>query len=270
MKPNEVQELLRSLIQEIGLPILVTDKGPLFISEVDNKTTRSYTEDIIRRWKGDRIADKLKNFTISGHWCLSRGRNVSEVFSEVDLLASDSTRIPDVMKALGSLISESELPFKIFHLWFTVIILPDEPGQFQSDEMVELENIMNSMRSEGCFGEDTPNFHVRHGGFWLYSKEEVIDIQFSKVQQVVDRLQTLIGKHGLQVRLIHNGFQLEKDREVEIDIAEAEELAFRLACMTSVNYRVGAYGMGPTKGRKAGWTNQVNWKNARMSSSRPW
>ncbi len=270
MHSNEVQELLRSLIKEIGLPILVSDKGPLLISEDDNRTTRLHTEDIIRRWKDDRIAEELKNFTISGHWCLSRGNTVSEVFSEVELLASDSTRISDVKKALGSLISERKLPFNIFHLWFTIIVLPADPTQFPSEEMVELENIINLMQSEGCFGEDAHNYHVRHAGFRLYSKEEVIDIQFSKVQQVVHRLQVLVGKHGLQVRLIHNGFQLEKDREVEIDIAEAKELAFRLACMTSVNYSVGAYGMGPIMGRKPGWTHRVNWKNARVSSPRPW
>ena len=270
MNPNEVTDLLRSLIKELDLPILAPEKGPLLISEDRNPTTDSYTEAIIRRWKGDEIADKFKNSTISGHWCLSRGSKVSEVYDEVEHLASNSTRIAEVKEVLRSLIKERELPFNILHLWFTVVILPDNPMQFRTDDMIELETLLERMTLEGCFGEDNTNFHVRHAGFTLYPKEDAPDVQFSKVQEAARCLQSKIGKHGLQVRLIHNGFRLEKDREVEINIAEAKELASRLMFMTGIDYSVGAYGMGPTKGVKSGWTHEINWKDARVSSSRPW
>ncbi len=270
MNPNEVTELIRSLIKDIKIPISTVEKGPLLISEDDNPTTRSYTEDIIRRWKGDKIAEKLKNFTISGHWCLSRGRSISEIYDEVEHLASNSTRIAEVKEVLRSLIKERELPFNILHLWFTVVALPDDPTQFRTGDMIELETLLESMMLEGCFGDGDNVFHVRHAGFSLYPKEHAPDVQFSKVQEAARRLQSKIGKHGLQVRLIHNGFQLEKDREVEIDVAEAKELASRLMFMTGIDYRVGAYGMGPKKGVKPGWTHTINWKNARVSSSRPW
>ncbi len=88
MNPNDVNELLRSLINELALPITSAEQGPLLISEDDSPTTRSYTEEIIRRWKGDKIAEKLKNFTISGHWRLSKGRKISDVYDEVEHLAS--------------------------------------------------------------------------------------------------------------------------------------------------------------------------------------
>ena len=270
MNPNDVNELLRSLINEFALSITSVEKGPLLISEDDNPVSRSYTENIIRRWKGDEIAEKLKKFTISGHWCLSRGRKISDVYDEVEHLASNSTRIAEVKEVLRSLIKERELPFNILHLRFTVVILPDDPMQFRTDDMVELETLQERMTLEGCFGEDNTNFHVRHAGFSLYPKEDAPDVQYSKVQEAALRLQSKIGKHGLQVRLIHNGFQLEKDREVEINVAEAKELASRLMFMTGIDYSVGAYGMGPKKGVKPEWTHTINWKHARVSSSRPW
>ncbi len=142
--------------------------------------------------------------------------------------------------------------------------------QFRTDDMIELETLLERMILEGCFGEDNTNFHVHHAGFTLYPKEDTSDVQFSKVQEAARRLQSKIGMHGLQARLIHNGFQLEKDREVEINVAEAMELASRLMFMTGIDYSVGAYGMGPKKGVKPGWTHTINWKHARVSSSRPW
>lgn len=270
MNPNDVNELLRSLINEFALPITSVENGPLLISEDDNSATRSSTEEIIRRWKGDEIADKLKNFTISGHWRLSRGCKISDIYDEVEHLASNSTRIAEVKEVLRSLIKERELPFNILHLWFTVVVLPDNPMQFRTDDMIELDTLLERMTLEGCFGDSDNVFHVRHAGFTLYPKEDAPDVQFSKVQEAARRLQSKIGKHGLQVRLIHNGFQLEKDREVEINVAETKELASRLMFMTGIDYRVGAYGMGPKKGVKPGWTNEINWKDARVSSSRPW
>jgi hypothetical protein len=214
MNPNDVNELLRSLINEFALPITSDEKGPLLISEVRNPTTDSYTETIIRRWKGDEIAEQFKNSTISGHWCLSRGRKISEVYDEVEHLASNSTRIAEVKKVLRSLIKERELPFNILHLRFTVVILPDNPMQFRTDDMIELDTLLERMTLEGCFGEDNTNFHVRHAGFTLYPKEGAPDVQYSKVQEAARRLQSKIGKHGLQVRLIHNGFQLEKTEKL--------------------------------------------------------
>lgn len=270
MNPNEVKELLRFFINDLALPISTTSKGPLLISEEDSPAIRSYTEAIIRRWKGDKIAEKYKNFLISGHWCHSSGRAISEIYEEVEDLASDSTRIAEVKEVLRSLIKERELPFNILHLWFTVVILPDDPMHYRTDDMIELENLLESMTFEGCFGDGNNRFHVHHGGFTLYPKKDASDVQYSKVQEAASRLQSKIGKHGLHVRLIHNGFQLEKDMAVEIDVAEAKELASRLMFITGIDYRVGAYGMGPKKGVKPGWTHKINWKDARLSASRPW
>lgn len=269
MNPNDVNELLRSLIKELALPISAVNNGPLLISEKDSPAIRSDTVALLKRWKGDKIAEKFKNFTISGNWCFARG-TVSAVYKEVENLASDSTRIPEVKEVLRSLIAERELPFNIRHLWFKIVILPDNPVRYRSDNMIELENLMETMKQEGCFEDKNNCFHVRHGGFTLYLKDDTSVVQYTKVQEMAHRLQTEIEKHGLQVKLLHSGFELEKDREIEIHVAEAKELAYRLMYMTGIDYSVGAYGMGPKKGVKPGWTHEINWKDARVSSSRPW
>ena len=170
MNPNDVNELLRDLIKEFALPISTTNEGPLLISEEDSPATRSYTEEILERWKGKKITEKFRNFVISGNWCHSRGRKVAEIFNEVERLASDTTRIPEVKEVLRCLIAERELPFNILHLWFTVVILPYDPMHYRTDDMIELEKLLESMTLEGCFGDGNNRFDVRHGGFYLISK----------------------------------------------------------------------------------------------------
>ena len=93
-------------------------------------------------------------------------------------------------------------------------------------------------------------------------------MDFSLVQQAAQRLQSEIEKHGLNVRLLHEGFVLVKDRETEVHISEAEELAFRLTVMSGINYRVLHYGMELIEGRKPGWTDEINWQEANLCNDR--
>ncbi len=270
MNPNEVKELLNALIQEFALPISTIGKGPLLIVENDGPAARAHTELIIKRWKGARIFEKFQQNIISGHWCLARGRPVSAIYNEIERLASDSIRIPEVKEVLRVLIKERELPFSILHLWFTVVIFPNKPRHYRTDEMIELENLLEQMTLEGRFENAANGIQVHHAGFTLQPKADTADVHFPKVQEIGHRLQSQIEKHELQVRLIHNGFKLEKEPGIEIDVAEAKELASRLMFMTGIDYCVGAYGMGPKEGVKPGWTNAINWKHARLSSARPW
>ena len=279
MNPNDVNKLLESLTAEFALPVTLFNCGPLLISEDRSKVPRERLEEIAQQWMN---LDRSNNDEIPKDMqeCVARlkeevglhrnhrnhrisvSKTVADIYDEVEHLASDTQRVPEVRDILKSLITEQNLPCDIFYRGFDVVILPEDPTRYRDEEMIELETLL---KKEGL---DVP---VRHSGFDLTRTEDGSpDIQFSRVQELTNRLQDSLERHRLKTHLLHDGFTLEKNQEDEVHIAEAKELAIRLKFMTGIDYSVGAYGMGPKKGVKPGWTNTINWKHARVSSSRPW
>ena len=277
MKPNEVNEILRSIIQELAIPVNVYDGPTLLIVESAKPTERQfkqkltaeqlkqlveepeqkakqYKETILKHWQGEAALDAyLNKHMITGNWTITHRSTLSEIHNKIEKLTIATHRVVEVKEVFQSLITEQELPFEVYHAGIKVIILPDDPSDYQTDDMKELETVIKA--------------YIRHGGFRLYQEASYIDVDFSLVQQAAQRLQSEIEKHGLQVRLLHQGFELVKDREIEVHISEAEELAFRLTVMTGINYRVLSYGM-VTEGREPGWTNEINWKEASLLNDR--
>ena len=210
---------------------------------------------LLRLWNFS-VYTKTIETTIS-----SIGKTISEICEEIEHLASDTQRISEVREILKTLIAERDLPLEIFYHGFHVFILADIKN-YRDEEMIELETLLKK--------EDI-NVPVYHGGFGLTrTKHGSPDIQFSKVQKIVDRLHSVIEKSGMQVRLIQDGFNLEKNQEDEVDIAEVKELASRLMLMTGIEYSAGGYGMGPEKDVKPEWTFEINWNTVTLFTSRPY
>ena len=88
-----------------------------------------------------------------------------------------------------------------------------------SERYFELEQCVETIISM----EDIKNIYVQHSGFALYLKMDIPDIDFSKTQELAHHLQSKISEEGLQVKLLHEGFVLKKNRKIEIDLAETEE-----------------------------------------------
>ncbi|MXV77334.1 DUF1115 domain-containing protein [Candidatus Poribacteria bacterium] len=269
MKPNEVYEILRSIIQELALPVDVGDGRTLLIVEGPEQTAKQYKETILKHWQGEAALDAYLNKNrIDGYWRMTHRSTLSDIHNKVEKLAIATHRVVEVKEVLQSLISERQLPFEIYYDNIKIAILPDDPSIYQSDDMIELETVIQEMPQDSLPEEFDIKAYIRHGGFELYQEEDYIDVDFSLVQQAAQRLQSEIEKHGLQVRLLHQGFVLIKDRKIEIHISEAEELAFRLTVMTGINYRILSYGMGPNEGIKPGWTNEINWQEADLLNDR--
>lgn len=270
MRPYEVHEILKSIVQELGIPVGVGTGNTLLIVEGEERVAKQCKENILKRWQGEQTLDNYLNKNqIDGHWRITHRSTLSEINKKIEKLAIVTTRVLEVKEVLQALITERELPFKIYYRAINVAILPENPSDYQTDEMLELNTLVQEMQQDGKSEDKKIDVYVRHSGFELYEEEEdYIDVDFALVQSATQRLQFEIEKHGLQVRLLHAGFVLVKDPEIEIHVSEAEELAYRLMVMTGINYRVLAYGMGPNKGVKPEWTHEINWLDANLCNDR--
>ena len=269
MKPKEVIEILRSIIQELALPVDVGDGNTLLIVEGAEQKAKQYTELILKHWQGEAALDAYLNKNqIDGYWRITHRSTLSEIHNKIEKLAIATHRVVEVKEVLQSLITEQELPFEVYYAGIYIAILPDNPSDYQTDDMKELETVIQEMQQDSIPEDNDLKTYIRHGGSKLYQKEDYVDVDFSLVQQATQRLQSEIEKHGLNVRLLHQGFELVKEREIEVHISEAVELAFRLTMMTGINYRVLSYGMGSIEGRKPEWTNEINWKKASLLNDR--
>ena len=278
MNPNDVNKFLKSLTAEFVLPVTLFNCGPLLISE-DDSVPRERLEDIAQQWmdldrsNNDEIPQEMQECIARlreevglhrnhRNHSISVGKTVSDIYDEVEYLASDTQRIPEVRNILKSLITERNLPCDIFYRGFDVVILPEDPTRYRDEEMVELETLLEKENLE---------VQVRHSGFNLERIENGSpDIQFSRLQELASSLQASLEKHGLKTHLLHTGFKLEKNQKDEVHIAEVKELAIRLKFMTGIHYQAGGYGMGPEKDVKHGWTNKINWNSITFFTSVPY
>lgn len=297
MRPIKVNEILRSIIQELAIPVDVYDGPTLLIVESTKPTekqlkrlsegteltakqhrqlvhgpeqkAKQYKETILKHWQGEAALDAYLNKNlITGNWMISHRSTLSEIHNKIEKLAIATIRAVEVKEVLQSLITEQELPFEVYYAGIKVVILPDDPSDYQTDDMKELETVIKEIQQDPLPEEFKIKAYIRHGGFRLYQEAGYIDVDFSLVQQAAQRLQSEIEKHGLQVRLLHQGFELVKEPEIEVHISEAEELALRLMVMTGINYRVLSYGMGAIEGKKPEWTSEMNWNEASLLNDR--
>ena len=245
MSPNDVKELLDALIAELELPLVASDGGPLLVSEKSDRPTQSKVEKVIEQWmNGDHLS-----------YGFSVGRSVSERDEATTCLASDMHRVPEVKEILESLVVEQSLPLKVVDDGFQLEILVDERVDYRCDDMVKLEALLEEADL------DVP---VRHNGFSLRQEENSGDLQFSQFETLANRLASALEGHGLQVRLLHQGFELQKREEDKVDIAEAKELTYRLETMVGIPYVQGVYGY-----IKPGLDTEIHWTVARITTALP-
>lgn len=245
MRPNDVKELLDTLITQLDLPLRASDSGPLLVSEKSDGLTQERMDKVVKQWMDGEILSHG----------ISVGRSVSERDEATTRLASDMHRVPEVKEILESLVIEQALPLKVDDDGFQLEILVDEGVDYRCDDMLKLEALL---KEEGL---DVP---VRHNGFSLWQEEDTAEIQFPQFQALANRLADALKGHGLQVRLLHHGFKLQKREEDKVDIAEAKELTYRLETMVGIPYVQGSYGY-----IKPGLDTEIHWTTARITTALP-
>ncbi|MDE0324909.1 MAG: hypothetical protein OXN27_13430 [Candidatus Poribacteria bacterium] len=245
MRPDDVKELLDTLITELNLPLRASNSGPLLVSEKSDGLTQERMDEVVKQWMDGEILSHG----------ISVGRSVSERDEATTRLASDMHRVPEVKEILESLVIEQALPLKVDDDGFQLEILVDEGVDYRCDDMLKLEALL---KEEGL---DVP---VRHNGFSLWQEEDTAEIQFSQFEALANRLADALKGHGLQVRLLHHGFKLQKREEDKVDIAEAKELTYRLETMVGIPYVQGSYGY-----IKPGLDTEIHWTTARITTALP-
>ena len=245
MNPNKVKELLNALIDELKLPICVSDRGPIVIIGPSDSSTRSRAEDVVKHWMDGEILSHA----------ISVGRTVAERDKATTRLALDTHRSSEVKAILESLIVEQSLPLNVVDSGFKLEILTDEGVDYRSEDMIKLETLLEK--------EDL-DVPVRHHGFSLRHKEDDIELLFSDVDTLENYLSSSLAEHGLQVRLLHKGFELLKNEDDEIDIAEAKELTYRLETMVGIRYVQGGYGY-----IIPGLNTEIHWTIADITAALP-
>jgi len=254
MNPNDVHELLRSIIQEHALPITAYNGEILLIveGEYPGNASERYAElercleTIIHQWKGDKGLRDYKDRIFHGEWYATVLSSFSEIHNKIERVASDSSRVSEAREVLHSLIEERALPIKTIQNRIKVVILSDNPIDYRTEEMIELEDLLQKMALDGSLKEDIENIYVRHSGFSLHPKKGISDIDFPKVQELTNYLQSEIVEHGLNVKLIHKGFELETDNEIDLDETETEEIVYRLTIMTGIDFWISGCGENTT------------------------
>lgn len=250
MNPNDVHEILKTLIQEKPLPITVYNGKVLLIveGEYPGSVSERYAEleqcleTIIHQWKGDRTLEYFKNRYFDGNWYATISQSFSEIHNKIERVASDSSRVSEAREVLQDLIQERALPIKTIQNRIKLIILPDNPIEYRTEEMIELDDLLQKMELDGSLKEDIKNIYIRHSGFSFGPKKGTSDIDYSQVQELTNSLQAEIAKHGLHVKLIHQGFELETENETDLDRTEIEEIVYRLTIMTGINFRISTIG----------------------------
>ena len=245
MRPNDVKELLDALIAELELPLRASNGGPQLVSEKADSLTQSRMKEVVDRWM---------NGCGKSH-SISVGRSVSESDAAMTRLAAETHRAPEVKEILKSLIEEQAFPLTVVDKGFRLAILVDEGVDYRCNDMVTLEVLL---KKEGL---DVP---VRHRGFRLWQEEDSIEIAFPQFETLANRLAAALDEHGLQVRLLHSGFELQKNAEDEVDIAEAKELTYRLEIMVGICYVQGNYSYSNDVQNP-----EVHWKSAGVNTALP-
>ena len=245
MSPNDVKELLDALIVDLGLPIRALDSGPQVVSEKSDGETQSRIDDVIEQWM---------NGCGRSH-SIYVGQSAANVEKGITLLASETYRVPEIKEILKSLIEEQSLPLNIVDWGFELEVLADEGVDYRDDDMAKLEALL------AADGLDVP---VRHNGFKLWQEEDSAVLRFSEFETLANRLQSQLNGHGLQVRLLHKGFELQKNAEDEVDIAEAKELTYRLEIMVGIHYVQGGYSYSNDVENP-----EVHWQSAHVVTALP-
>lgn len=224
MSPNDVKELLDASIADLGLPLVVSNSGPQLV-------VNRPPWDQLKKSKVHKVLDQWMN-GCGKSYSISVGQSASNVEKGITRLALETYRVPEIREILKSLVAEQSLPFTVIDKGFKLEVLANKEMAYRSNDMVELEALLE---------KEELDVSVRHNGFNLQQEEDGAEVPFPEFEVLVNRLVSALEGYGLQVKLLHKGFQLQKDAADEVDIAEAKELTYRLRIMVGIGYAQGGY-----------------------------
>ena len=212
MTPNDVKELLKTLITEEGLPIDIVDMVPdQEYTGSSGLTTKNRIKDVVHQWNKDG-KDRTRQPWRS---------DLMKFYSKTDAESATKELLEsfEVEALLESMITEQNLQIHFIDHGFRLITLEED---------------------------DTSRYPVQmlHGGFRLEKRHEA-KVERSHLEGVANRFEMVLKEHRTKVKLFHRGFKLEKTSEANILITQIWEIVNRIDDVLGNNYRLDSFRSSP-------------------------
>ncbi len=207
MTPNDVKELLKTLLVQEGIPIELIDIVPSQNPSTSDSTTKGRIKDVIHQWNKD-----------GKFYTRHPGReDIMEFYSKTDPDAATIELLDGfrVEQLLESIIAELKLSICFTNHGYRLVTLDKN---------------------------DTTRYPVKilHGGFRLEKKQDT-EVLAKELEKVTNSFERKLNERNIKVKLFHCGFRLEKSTEANILISEVKEIAKRIDETTGVNYVLDSY-----------------------------
>ncbi len=211
MVPNDVKELLKSLIAEESLPIDVVNVTPIEnYSMSSDHTTECRIKDVIQQWNAVNAVRK-------SHSRSSGKTDIMQFYSKTDVSSAGKELLEslDVELLLESIIAERELPVRYADRGFRLATLAEE---------------------------DTSRYPVKilHGGI-RFEKRIGTQVRSSDLEGVVHRFEEILKERRTKSKLFHRGFKLLKTSEDNIPLPEIKRIADEIVGRLGINYVLDSY-----------------------------
>lgn len=210
MVPNDVKELLKTLIADEGLPIDVVDIAPDQKLDGSDYTTECRIKDVIHQWNTD---DKP----------YSRPPGKTEIMKFYTKTDSDSATKElldslDVTLLLDSIIAEQEMSIRFSDHGFRLVTLA---------------------------ADDTTRYPVKilHGGIRI-EKQPGVRVQSSHLEAFAEQIESILKEKRTKAKLFHRGFRLEKDSAMSamnMPLSQVKEIAKQIHDTLGINYVLDSY-----------------------------
>ncbi|MCG9126001.1 hypothetical protein JT359_00215 [Candidatus Poribacteria bacterium] len=208
MVPNEVKELLKSLIAEEGLPIDVVNVTPIEnYSMSSDHTTECRIKDAIHQW----------NAVSKVHSRSSGKTEILQFYTKTDVSSAGKELLEsfDVECLLESMIGECGMGIRYRDRGFRLATLA---------------------------GNDRSRYPVKilHGGIRFETRLGEC-VRSSDLVGVVDRFEGILADRYTKAKLFHRGFKLVKTSEVNIPLVEIKKMTDAIYDVLGINYVLDSY-----------------------------
>ena len=208
MVPNDVKELLKSLIAEASLPIDVINVTPIEnYSMSSDHTTECRIKDVIQQWSAVR----------KDHSRSSGKTEIMQFYTKTDVSSAGKELLEsfDVELLLESLIAERGLDVRYTDRGFRLATLAES---------------------------DTSRYPVKilHGGI-RFERHKGSVVGSSDLEGVVGRFEAILKERRTRAKLFHRGFKLVKSSEENIPLAEMKRVADEIVDRLGINYVLDSY-----------------------------
>ncbi len=201
MTPNDVKELLKTLIAEEGLSIDVIEITPSQDLTSDY-TTEGRIKDVIHQWNKD---GKI--------YTRPPGRaEIMEFYTKTDSASPAKELLESLIVEtfIESIIAEQNLPIRFTNHGFRLVTLAED---------------------------DTTRYPVKilHGGFRLEKSLET-EVKSKDLKGVADRFETILKEKRTKAKLFHCGFMFERHPDVDVPTTRIKEIAKQIDETLGINY----------------------------------